>query len=69
MTLGWWKVIENHFWMRQPPEHEGGISKLSKTIQAVYENGVFRPIEPLDLPEHTEVEFDLRIKRTAAPDR
>ncbi|MDX1972721.1 MAG: antitoxin family protein [Candidatus Sumerlaeia bacterium] len=25
------------------------------TIQAVYENGVFRPVEPVDLPEHTPV--------------
>lgn len=26
-----------------------------KTIQAVYENGVFRPTEPVDLPEHAKV--------------
>jgi len=26
-----------------------------KTIKAIYENGVFRPMEPVDLPEHSEV--------------
>lgn len=30
------------------------------TIRAIYENGVFRPIEPVDLPEHTPVEFEPR---------
>ena len=25
------------------------------TIKAVYENGVFKPLEPVDLEEHTEV--------------
>ncbi|HEX8523460.1 MAG TPA: antitoxin family protein [Tepidisphaeraceae bacterium] len=31
-----------------------------KTIQAIYENGVFRPKERVDLPEHSEVEFEPR---------
>jgi predicted DNA-binding antitoxin AbrB/MazE fold protein len=35
---------------------------MSKTIHAIYENGVFRPVEPVDLPEHTAVEFEPRIK-------
>lgn len=26
-----------------------------REIEAVYENGVFRPVEPVDLPEHTHV--------------
>lgn len=26
-------------------------------IRAVFENGVFRPTEPVDLPEHTVVEL------------
>jgi predicted DNA-binding antitoxin AbrB/MazE fold protein len=26
-----------------------------KTIHAIYENGVFRPTEPVDLPERSEV--------------
>jgi predicted DNA-binding antitoxin AbrB/MazE fold protein len=30
------------------------------TIRAVFENGVFRPTEPVDLPEHSVVEFDPR---------
>ena len=29
-----------------------------KTIHAVYEKGVFRPIEPVDLPEGTAVVVD-----------
>lgn len=30
------------------------------TIHAVFENGVFRPIEKVDLPERCEVEVDIR---------
>jgi predicted DNA-binding antitoxin AbrB/MazE fold protein len=29
-----------------------------KTIHAVYEQGVFRPLEKVELPEKTEVEFE-----------
>lgn len=32
-----------------------------RTVQAVFENGVFRPTCDVDLPERTEVEFELRI--------
>jgi predicted DNA-binding antitoxin AbrB/MazE fold protein len=32
-----------------------------KTIHAVFENGVFRPIEPVDLPEQTTVAFEPRV--------
>ncbi len=31
-----------------------------KTIHAVYENGVFRPTEPVDLPEGSEVTVEPR---------
>lgn len=34
---------------------------MNKTIHAVFENGVFRPIESVDLPEKSEVEFEPRI--------
>jgi predicted DNA-binding antitoxin AbrB/MazE fold protein len=30
-------------------------------IHAVYESGVFRPRETVELPEHTEVEFEPRL--------
>jgi predicted DNA-binding antitoxin AbrB/MazE fold protein len=30
------------------------------TIEAVYENGVFRPLGPVELPEHTRVAFEPR---------
>jgi predicted DNA-binding antitoxin AbrB/MazE fold protein len=30
-------------------------------FHAVYENGVFRPTEPVDLPESSEVEVELRL--------
>jgi predicted DNA-binding antitoxin AbrB/MazE fold protein len=29
-------------------------------IHAIYENGVFRPKEPVDLPESSKVEVELR---------
>jgi len=28
------------------------------TVRAVYENGVFRPTEPVDLPENSQVQFE-----------
>jgi predicted DNA-binding antitoxin AbrB/MazE fold protein len=31
------------------------------TIRAIYENGVFRPTEPVQLPERCEVEFEPRV--------
>lgn len=33
---------------------------MGRTITAVYENGVLRPLEPLPLPEHAQVEIDVR---------
>jgi predicted DNA-binding antitoxin AbrB/MazE fold protein len=30
------------------------------TVRAVFENGVFRPIEPVSLPERCEVEVEVR---------
>jgi predicted DNA-binding antitoxin AbrB/MazE fold protein len=38
------------------------------TIHAIYENGVFRPIEPVNLPERCEVEVDVRLVK-AEPTR
>ena len=26
-------------------------------IQAIYENGVFRPLDPIELPDHSQVEL------------
>jgi predicted DNA-binding antitoxin AbrB/MazE fold protein len=34
------------------------------TIQAIYENGVFRPLVPVELPEMVQVEFEPRIVDT-----
>jgi predicted DNA-binding antitoxin AbrB/MazE fold protein len=39
------------------------------TIHATYENGVFRPREPVDLPENCVVEFEPRIVTAKAVDR
>ena len=33
---------------------------MSQIIQAIYENGVLRPLAPLDLPENSVVEIDVR---------
>ena len=32
-----------------------------QVIQAIYENGIFRPTDHVDLPEHTCVEFESRL--------
>jgi len=34
---------------------------MTTTIRAVFQNGVFRPVEPVDLPENTPVAFELRV--------
>lgn len=33
---------------------------MSEHIQAIYENGILRPLAPLDLPENSIVEIDVR---------
>jgi predicted DNA-binding antitoxin AbrB/MazE fold protein len=38
-------------------------------IHAVYENGVFRPTDPVDLPESSEVEVELRIVTPSAGEK
>jgi predicted DNA-binding antitoxin AbrB/MazE fold protein len=47
-----------------------GVTGVNKTIHAVFENGVFRPIGSVDLPEKSEVEFELRLvaKKDAWPE-
>ena len=34
---------------------------MTTTIHAIFENGVFRPVEPISLPESTSVELEVRI--------
>ncbi|MGC1272735.1 MAG: antitoxin family protein [Planctomycetaceae bacterium] len=34
-----------------------------KTVHAIYENGVFRPTEPIELPDGAEVEFVPRVSK------
>jgi predicted DNA-binding antitoxin AbrB/MazE fold protein len=34
------------------------------TIHAIYENGVFKPIEKVDLPEKSQVAFEPRVVTT-----
>jgi len=36
------------------------VKEGMKTIHAVYESGVFRPLETVELPERTQVEFEPR---------
>lgn len=33
---------------------------MNQSIQAIYENGVLRPLQPLDLDENSIVEIDVR---------
>jgi predicted DNA-binding antitoxin AbrB/MazE fold protein len=38
------------------------------SVRAIYEKGVFRPIDPVDLPEKTQVVFEPRlVDSEAAP--
>jgi predicted DNA-binding antitoxin AbrB/MazE fold protein len=38
-----------------------------KTIHAVFEQGVFRPLEKVELPERTEVEFEPKVVGQGVP--
>ena len=37
-----------------------------KTVHAVYEQGVFKPTERVELPDHCEVEFEPRLVGASA---
>jgi predicted DNA-binding antitoxin AbrB/MazE fold protein len=39
------------------------------TVKAIFENGVFRPTGPVDLPEHAQVEFEPKILVTDRSDQ
>ena len=41
---------------------------MATAIKAVYEDGVFKPIEPVKLKEHTEVEVRVPAEATAVDD-
>ncbi|MGR3301873.1 MAG: antitoxin family protein [Candidatus Scalindua sp.] len=34
---------------------------MSKTINAIYEDGVFKPLEPVSLNEHERVKLDINL--------
>jgi predicted DNA-binding antitoxin AbrB/MazE fold protein len=42
---------------------------MPPTIYAVFENGVFRPTQPVNLPDHAEVELEMRPIDPAQPAR
>jgi predicted DNA-binding antitoxin AbrB/MazE fold protein len=42
------------------------LRTMSKTIHAVFSGGVFRPVEPVDLPDPCEVEVEVRSVTPAA---
>lgn len=34
---------------------------MTRTIEAIYENGLFRPLQSVDLPEKSVIELDLHL--------
>jgi predicted DNA-binding antitoxin AbrB/MazE fold protein len=38
-----------------------------ETVQAIYENGVFRPVSPVELPDCAAVEFEPRLLKPRTP--
>ena len=44
------------------------VGKMNGTITAIYENGVLRPLTPISLPEHTQVEIQI-LKQPLAADK
>lgn len=41
---------------------------MEKVVEAVYQNGVFTPLEPLDLPEHLRVRITIQVPSTQTPE-
>ncbi len=41
---------------------------MSQRVTAIYENGVLRPLAPLDIPEHTQVEFEIDVEVATTSD-
>ena len=39
---------------------------MTQTIHAIFENGIFRPVEPVNLPDRCEVEVEVRTVRPGA---
>jgi predicted DNA-binding antitoxin AbrB/MazE fold protein len=42
---------------------------MNQSIQAIYQNGLLRPLAPLDLPEDSIVEIDVRDVRKNGDDK
>ncbi|MGO8745964.1 MAG: antitoxin AF2212-like protein [Thermoguttaceae bacterium] len=40
---------------------------MTSIVRAINENGVFRPVEAVELPDNTAVELELRIRREEEP--
>ena len=40
---------------------------MTTTVHAIFENGVFRPVEPVALPERTSVELEVRTSGQPQP--
>jgi predicted DNA-binding antitoxin AbrB/MazE fold protein len=41
---------------------------MEQTFEAVYENGVPTPLEPLDLPDHQRLKVTIRVLSSESPD-
>jgi predicted DNA-binding antitoxin AbrB/MazE fold protein len=41
---------------------------MERVVEAVYENGVLTPLEPLNLPEHLRVQITIQIPSTRTPE-
>ena len=42
---------------------DGKLLGVTNLVHAIFENGVFRPLQPVQLPESCEVEFEPRLVR------
>lgn len=45
-----------------------GRLAMTKTFSAIFENGVFRPVEPVDFPDRCQVRVEVRSVETATDD-
>jgi predicted DNA-binding antitoxin AbrB/MazE fold protein len=41
---------------------------MTQTIEAIYEEGVLKPLQPLDLPEHQPVSITIHVSPSETPE-
>jgi len=55
--------------MQQSACYNSNALDMSQTIEAIYENGIFKPLNPVNLPEGTRVRVEAQEERPASDEQ